>query len=72
MKLRIATIRYNIDQAIEAEKKRLGRPMTEDEMVAIIRKLAATTVVTERGWFGDTKKSLLEIHPDDEKVSVRY
>lgn len=72
MKRLIATIRYNSDQAIEAEKKRLGRPMTEDEMVAIIRKLAATTVVTERGWFGDTTKSLLEIHPDDEKVSVRY
>ena len=72
MKRLIATIRYNSDQAIEAEKKRLGRPMTEDEMVAIIRKLAATTVVTERGWFGDTTKSLLEIHPDDENVSVRY
>lgn len=72
MKRRIATIRYNSDEAIKAEEKRLGRPMSEDEMVAIIRKLAATTVVTERGWFGDTKKSLLEIHPDDEKVSVRY
>lgn len=72
MKRLIATIRYNSDQAIRAEEKRLGRPMSEDEMVAIIRKLAATTVVTERGWFGDTTKSLLEIHPDDEKVSVRY
>ncbi|OFV31933.1 hypothetical protein HMPREF3136_09030 [Neisseria sp. HMSC15C08] len=72
MKRRIATIRYNSDEAIKAEEKRLGRPMSEDEMVAIIRKLAATTVVTERGWFGDTKKSLLEIHPDDDKVSVRY
>ena len=46
--------------------------MSEDEMVAIIRKLAAATVVTERGWLGDTTKSILEIHPDDEKVSVRY
>lgn len=72
MKRRIATIRYNSEEAIKAEEKRLGRPMSEDEMVAIIRKLAATTVVTERGWFGDTKKSLLEIHPDDDKVSVRY
>lgn len=72
MKRLIATIRYNSDEAIKAEEKRLGRPMSEDEMVAIIRKLAATTVVTERGWFGDTTKSLLEIHPDDEKVSVRY
>ena len=72
MKRRIATIRYNSDEAIKAEEKRLGRPMSEDEMVAIIRKLAATTVVTERGWFGDTTKSILEIHPDDEKVSVRY
>lgn len=72
MKRRIATIKYNSDEAIRAEEKRLGRPMSEDEMVAIIRKLAAATVVTERGWFGDTTKSILEIHPDDEKVSVRY
>lgn len=72
MKRRIATIKYNSDQAIRAEEKRLGRQLSEDEMVAIIRKLAATTVVTERGWFGDTTKSILEIHPDDEKVSVRY
>lgn len=72
MKRRIATIRYNSDEAIKAEEKRLGRPMSEDEMVAIIRKLAAATVVTERGWFSDTKKSLLEIHPDDENISVRY
>lgn len=46
--------------------------MSEDEMVAIIRKLAATTVVTERGWFGDTTKSILEIPPDDKTISVRY
>lgn len=72
MKRRIATIRYNSDEAIRAEEKRLGKQLSEDEKVAIIRKLAATTVVTERGWFGDTTKSLLEIHPDDEKVSVRY
>lgn len=72
MERRIATIRYNSDEAIKAEEKRLGRPMSEDEMVAIIRKLAAATVVTERGWFSDTKKSLLEIHPDDENISVRY
>lgn len=72
MKRRIATIRYNSDEAIKAEEKRLGRKMSEDEMVAIIRKLAAATVVTERGWFSDTKKSLLEIHPDDENISVRY
>lgn len=72
MKRHIATIQYNSDQAIRAEEKRLGRPMSEDEMVAIIRKLAAATVVTERGWLGDTTKSILEIHPDDEKVSVRY
>lgn len=72
MKRRIATIRYNSDEAIKAEEKRLGKQLSEDEKVAIIRKLAAATVVTERGWFGDTKKSLLEIHPDDEKVSVRY
>lgn len=72
MKRRIATIRYNTDEAIKAEEERLGRPMSEDEKVAIIRKLAAATVVTERGWFSDTKKSLLEIHPDDENISVRY
>ena len=72
MKRRIATIRYNSDEAIKAEEKRLGRQMSEDEMVAIIRKLAAATVVTERGWFSDTKKSLLEIHPDDENIFVRY
>lgn len=72
MKRRIATIRYNSDEAIKAEEKRLGRKMSEDEMVAIIRKLATATVVTERGWFSDTKKSLLEIHPDDENISVRY
>ena len=72
MKRHIATIRYNSDEAIKAEEKRLGKQLSEDEKVAIIRKLAAATVVTERGWFGDTKKSLLEIHPDDEKVSVRY
>ena len=72
MKRRIATIRYNSDEAIKAEEKRLGKQLSEDEKVAIIRKLAATTVVTERGWFGDTTKSILEIHPDDEKVSVRY
>lgn len=72
MKRHIATIKYNSDRAIKAEEKRLGRQLSEDEMVAIIRKLAATTVVTERGWFGDTTKSILEIHPDDEKVSVRY
>lgn len=72
IKRRIATIRYNSDEAIKAEEKRLGKQLSEDEKVAIIRKLAAATVVTERGWFGDTKKSLLEIHPDDEKVSVRY
>lgn len=72
MKRRIATIKYNSDRAIKAEEKRLGRQLSEDEMVAIIRKLAAATVVTERGWFSDTTKSLLEIHPDDEKVSVRY
>lgn len=71
-KRQIAIIRYNSDRAIEAEKKRLGRPMTEDEMVAIIRKLAATTVVTEREWFGDTTKSILEISPDDKTISVRY
>ncbi len=71
-KRQIAIIRYNSDRAIEAEKKRLGRPMSEDEMVAIIRKLAATTVVTERGWFGDTTKSILEISPDDKTISVRY
>lgn len=72
MKRRIATIRYNSDEAIKAEEKRLGRKMSEDEMVAIIRKLAAATVVTERGWFGDTKKSILEISPDDKTISVRY
>lgn len=72
MKRRIATIQYNSDRAIKAEEKRLGRQLSEDEMVAIIRKLAAATVVTERGWFSDTKKSLLEIHPDDENISVRY
>ena len=72
MKLRIATIQYNSDRAIAAEEKRIGRKLSEDEMVAIIRKLAAATVVTERGWFSDTKKSLLEIHPDDENISVRY
>ena len=72
MKRRIATIKYNSDRAIEAEEKRIGRQLSEDEMVAIIRKLAAATVVTERGWFGDTTKSILEIHPDDENISVRY
>ena len=72
MKRRIATIRYNSDEAIKAEEERLGKQLSEDEMVAIIRKLAAATVVTERGWFSDTKKSLLEIHPDDENISVRY
>jgi hypothetical protein len=72
MKRRIATIKYNIGRAIKAEEIRLGRQLSEDEMVAIIRKLAAATVVTERGWFSDTTKSILEIHPDDEKVSVRY
>lgn len=72
MKRRIATIRYNSDEAIKAEEERLGKQLSEDEKVAIIRKLAATTVVTERGWFSDTKKSLLEIHPDDENISVRY
>lgn len=72
MKLRIATIQYNSDRAIAAEEKRIGRKLSEDEMVAIIRKLAAATVVTERGWFSDTKKSLLEIHPDDKNISVRY
>lgn len=72
MKRRIATIRYNSDEAIKAEEKRLGREMSEDEKVATIRKLAAATVVTERGWFGDTKKSILEISPDDKTISVRY
>lgn len=72
MKRRIATIRYNSDEAIKAEEERLGKQLSEDEKVAIIRKLAAATVVTERGWFSDTKKSLLEIHPDDENISVRY
>lgn len=72
MKRRIANIRYNSDEAIKAEEERLGKQLSEDEKVAIIRKLAAATVVTERGWFSDTKKSLLEIHPDDENISVRY
>lgn len=72
MKLRIATIQYNSDRAIAAEEKRIGRKLSEDEMVAIIRKLAAATVVTERGWFGDTKKSILEISPNDKTISVRY
>lgn len=71
-KRQIAIIRYNSDRAIEAEEKRLGREMSEDEKVATIRKLAAATVVTERGWFGDTKKSILEISPDDKTISVRY
>lgn len=71
-KRQIAIIRYNSDRAIEAEEKRLGREMSEDEKVATIRKLASATVVTERGWFSDTKKSILEIHPDDENISVRY
>lgn len=72
MKLRIATIQYNSDRAIAAEEKRIGRKLSEDEMVAIIRKLAAATVVTERGWFSDTKKSILEISPNDKTISVRY
>lgn len=71
-KRQIAIIRYNSDRAIEAEEKRLGREMSEDEKVATIRKLAAATVVTERGWFGDTKKSILEISPNDKTISVRY
>lgn len=71
-KRQIAIIRYNSDRAIEAEEKRLGREMSEDEKVATIRKLAAATVVTERGWFSDTKKSILEISPDDKTISVRY
>lgn len=71
-KRQIAIIRYNSDRAIEAEEKRIGREMSEDEKVATIRKLAAATVVTERGWFGDTKKSILEISPDDKTISVRY
>lgn len=71
-KRQIAIIRYNSDRAIESEEKRLGREMSEDEKVATIRKLAAATVVTERGWFGDTKKSILEISPDDKTISVRY
>ena len=71
-KRQIAIIRYNSDRAIESEEKRLGREMSEDEKVATIRKLAAATVVTERGWFGDTKKSILEISPNDKTISVRY
>ena len=71
-KRQIAIIRYNSDRAIEAEENLLGREMSEDEKVATIRKLAAATVVTERGWFGDTKKSILEISPDDKTISVRY
>lgn len=71
-KRQIAIIRYNSDRAIESEEKRLGREMSEDEKVATIRKLAAATVVTERRWFGDTKKSILEISPDDKTISVRY
>lgn len=71
-KRQIAIIRYNSDRAIESEEKRLGREMSEDEKVATIRKLAAATVVTEHGWFGDTKKSILEISPDDKTISVRY
>lgn len=71
-KRQIAIIRYNSDRAIEAEEKRLGREMSEDEKVATIRKLAAATVVTERGWFSDTKKSILEISPNDKTISVRY
>lgn len=71
-KRQIAIIRYNSDRAIEAEEKRIGREMSEDEKVATIRKLAAATVVTERGWFSDTKKSILEISPDDKTISVRY
>lgn len=71
-KRQIAIIRYNSDRAIESEEKRLGREMSEDEKVATIRKLAAATVVTERGWFGDTKKSILEISPDDKTISMRY
>lgn len=71
-KRQIAIIRYNSDRAIEAEEKRIGREMSEDEKVATIRKLAAATVVTERGWFSDTKKSILEISPNDKTISVRY
>lgn len=65
----VAIIQYNAGNAIAAEEKQLGRALSEDESVALIRRLAAQQIGIGKGWFGQEKKdSILKVAPDHDDI----
>lgn len=66
---RAAKFRYQFDQEISALQKETGQKASEDQKRSVIDRLTLE-VVTERGFFSDTKKRVFEVNPDEQIEEV--
>lgn len=57
-----ANIEFNFNQALANKQKEMGRKLTEDEQQQLMRYWAGVTY-TEKGWFFDKERSVMEDNP---------
>ena len=57
-----ANINFNFNQALANKQKEMGRKLTEDEQQQLMRYWAGVTY-TEKGWFFDKERSVMEDNP---------
>ena len=57
-----ANIKFNFNQALANKQKEIGRKLTEDEQQQLMRYWAGVTY-TEKGWFFDKERSVMEDNP---------
>ena len=57
-----ANIKFNFNQALANKQKEMGRKLTEDEQQQLMRYWAGVTY-TEKGWFFDKERSVMEDNP---------
>ena len=57
-----ANIEFNFNQALANKQKEMGRKLTEEEQQQLMRYWAGVTY-TEKGWFFDKERSVMEDNP---------
>lgn len=57
-----ANIKFNFNQALANKQKEMGRKLTEEEQQQLMRYWAGVTY-TEKGWFFDKERSVMEDNP---------
>ena len=57
-------VKDSIDKAVAIESQRLGRKLTNEE-IRKISKQQTVEVITDKGWFSDTKKKIGELDPGE-------